>query len=494
MKSLVLAWTLALTATCAAAETELTWTHHSMASPASGKIERFWVGHRKDLDASGTYPVVYFLPGLLGTEHDWKRDLGPHLAKYEMIAVCPSVGGATWYMNAPAQPWMKWGDFLTVELREFVEATYPASRVKGRRGITGISSGGHGAFYHAVTRDLYGAVSVLSGAMELRAYAGQVGLDYWIGPRDARHLPRYTERSCLVLASKLRPPLGFELLLDVGDTDGARPQMEALKKLLADRSLAHEWHGGQGGHNAAYWSKRVPDHLAWFAGQFKRNREEGRFPEKTPLPSTLALEPATPPTVAPSEEAKAALAAPWQPMTEGREVAVSGLRAEGSPLERANPERREVAMTAPLAPVHGHKPQRHVYQADWTVATPLAKAGTVTLETRLRNGRNQAITTARTRLAMPPGQSNRRVPLRVRIVVEIRPPGPLRGGIVVAVQPIGADGKPAGSPAVAAARPGTVPLEKWPLAARANVEWRIRLADDDLPLAAVYDARLRTMP
>ena len=233
------------------------WKHYVVQSPATGKIERFWVGQATDLNPDGTYPVVYFLDGLLGNENEWKKEIDPHIGRHQVIAVCPSVGGATWFMNSPAQPWMRWGDFLTEELRAFVESKYPASRAKGERGIVGISAGGQGALYHALHRpDLYGSVSVLSGALALEGYAGAVGLDWWIGPRTPEALPLYTQRSVLRLFRALEKPPAFALYLDTADKDGARPQMEAFKRILDAKGFVYEWHVGLGAHNWKYWRER----------------------------------------------------------------------------------------------------------------------------------------------------------------------------------------------------------------------------------------------
>ena len=82
----------------AATPGEVLWKHTIVRSPASGKIERFWVGHAAGLKPDGTYPAVYFLDGLLGDEHEWKNALQPLLGEHELVAVCPSVGGATYPM------------------------------------------------------------------------------------------------------------------------------------------------------------------------------------------------------------------------------------------------------------------------------------------------------------------------------------------------------------------------------------------------------------
>jgi len=489
-----------------AAPTGNVWKKYTVQSPSTGKIERFWVGHPASIqagvaaatpDARG-YPVIYFLPGLLDSDETWKGALDPHLGKHEIIAVCPAVGGATWYMNSPAQPWMKWGDYLTEDLRGFIESQYPAAREKGQRGIVGISAGAQ-AFYHAVMRpDLYGSVSVLSGACDLRGYAGTVGLDYWIGPKSPETLPLYAERSCIVLAGRLQGPPPFDLFLDAGDKDGALPQMEALRKILDAKGATYRWFPGKGGHDWSYWTARAGDHLAWHAEQFARNRREGRFTEKAPAKGALLAVPASLPDVALGPEAERRLTAPWAtPGRPGDPEVLTGLPKEGGPLSRTDARYKEVKLAAVLD-AHGHAAGIFVNRLTLRVAAPVPREGTVALRLSLRNGRGQEMIAMPAALAVPAGQPDRRADLRARLVVELKGPDPLRGGIVAALQVFDAAGSPARHPAgrvVGKALPGSLEVERWPVAPRMNSEWVLSLGGENgLPVAAVYEARLEAEP
>ncbi len=481
-----------------AAEDANAWTKYMVRSPATGKIERFWIGHPRGLDADGAYPAVYFLPGLLDGDDTWKGALDPHLARHGLVAVCPAVGGATWFMNSPRQPWMKWGDFLTKELRAFVEDRLPVSRRKGQRGIAGISAGGHAAFYHAIRRpDLYGSVTALSGAMDLRGYAGAVGLDFWIGPRNPAFPGRYRERSCLVLAAGHTGALPFALSLQAGDTDGALKQMNAFRRVLDAKGIAYRWHLGHGGHNWTFWKSRAADVLAWHAEQFALNRRQNLYTQEAPAaPSGLQVID-RPPAIGLSDEARARLRAPWTDAAVLAPVKTGGLPDEGAPLRASSDDEpyAQAEFGADL-PAAGHEAGLFVYRLTLRVAAPLPTAGTLTLTGRLRNGRR--LTILRTRpaaLPVPAGEGGRQVEVRARLAVELMAPDPIRGGIVMAVQPVGADGRPAGRPVVGAARPGTVALERWPVAPRARTLWQVTLEGKDaLPLAAVHEARVEAEP
>ena len=492
------------------------WKHYVVQSPATGKIERFWIGHASDLKPDGTYPVVYFLDGLLGNENEWKKEIDPHLGRFDLIAVCPSVGGATWFMNSPAHEWMRWGDYLTDELRAFVESEFPASPQKGQRGIAGISAGGHGALYHALLRpDLYASIGVLSGALDLPAYAGQVGLDYWIGPRTPDTLPLYAQRSTLRLMAALETPPPFALFLDTADKDGAKPQMDMLRRILDTKHFPYQWHVGRGAHNWAYWSSRAADLLAWHADQFAQNRRLGRYAEDTPAPAGPGLEVLKGyPEVTLSDEALARLRAPFDvesprmspdavqsprmsPDAVGtnprdlQPLAVTGLPAAGALIPREGDPDKPIPLKASLT-TRGYEPAIHLYRLTLDVSTPTPDAGAVTLATALQNGRGQLLLTIPpVAIPVPAGTAPRDALLHVRLAVELKAPDPLRGGIVAGLQVFGADGQPVGDPIVGKCRPGTAAVERWPLAPHAVAEWKITLAGPDaLPHAALRSARL----
>ena len=488
-----LAAVLAASEALAAAPAPNVWKKYIVESPASGKIERFWVGHAAGLKAGGRYPVIYFLPGLLDDDDTWKSAMDPHLAKHEVIAVCPAVGGATWYMNSPAQPWMKWGDYLTEELRGFVESHYPAASEKGQRGIVGISAGAM-AFYHAVRRpDLYGSVSVLSGACELRGYAGQVGLDYWIGPRGPEAMPLYAERSCVAIADKLTGPLPFELYLDSGDKDGALQQMTMLRGALEAKGARYKWFVGRGGHDWTYWNSRAEDHLAWHADLFARNRSEGRFPEKAAVRGEALKELTALPDIALSAEAAGRLTAPWTSAA-GRPQSVTGLPKSGGPLSKSEARFKEVKLTAGLS-ASGHKSGVYVYRLTFLAGTPLDREGTIALRVGLRNGRSAEMAAVPATLVVPGGDPDRRAEVRARLVIELKQPDPLRGGMIAALQVFDAAGNPVGAPTTGKALPGSVNIERWPVAPQMGAELVLSLTSERaFQVAAVYDARVEAEP
>jgi len=468
------------------------WTKYTVRSTATGKIERFWVGVPPGLDADTKYPVVYFLPGLLDGDDNWKNALEPYLPRHKVVAVCPTVGGATWFMDSPHQPWMKWGTYLREELRNFIETRYPVSRQKGQRGVAGISAGGHAAFYQALTHPtLYSSVTVLSGTMDIRALAGTVGLEYWIGRRSLDTMGLYSNRSCVVLASRHEGPLPFALSLEAGNEDGALAQMRAFRQALDAKGLTYRWKLSPGKHEWAYWRTRVDEVLAWHAEQFEHNRREGLYgAEAEAGPVTFEVI-KKPPEIGLSDEALRRLRAPWTEAADTTPIKTSALGASGSPVSKTDKARAEVKIGADL-PIRGHDAALFVFRVTMTVATPVPQAGTVAMSGELRNGRHWAILTVPpAHLAVPAGNPDRKVERHARIVVQLKEPAPIRAGIVAAIQPFDADGRPVGEPAVGTCQPGTPKLELWPLSPIGRSLWRVTLdGPNALPVATILECRM----
>ena len=55
----------------------------------------------------------------------------------------------TWYFDSPINPASRWQTFLTTELIPYVDSHYRTVAKREGRAITGLSMGGHGAFYTA---------------------------------------------------------------------------------------------------------------------------------------------------------------------------------------------------------------------------------------------------------------------------------------------------------------------------------------------------------
>jgi len=134
--------------------------HHSVACACDMIFAVYLPPQAKDRPV----PVLYWLSGLTCTDENFMQKAGAQrvAAELGLAIVCPDTSprgtdfpgehdsydfgsGAGFYGNATQAPWSanyRMFDYVTEELPELVEDTFPVNR---KRGISGHSMGGHGA-------------------------------------------------------------------------------------------------------------------------------------------------------------------------------------------------------------------------------------------------------------------------------------------------------------------------------------------------------------
>ena len=120
------------------------------------------------------YPILFLLHGGSGKFSDWllktpDRMLLQNLADhYNLIIVTPKGQDLSGYIDSPFQKDNQFETYITKEVIDKIDKTYPTIRDRKGRVITGLSMGGHGALYLSARRsDLYCASSSISGAVDL---------------------------------------------------------------------------------------------------------------------------------------------------------------------------------------------------------------------------------------------------------------------------------------------------------------------------------------
>ena len=111
--------------------------------------------------------VLYLLHGLNGDENSWLHFSNIERYAYEagIAVVIPGVGNS-WYQN------MAHGEdfftYITEELYDFVQALFPVSKKREDTYIAGLSMGGYGAWYLALScPEKYAATASFSGAVDI---------------------------------------------------------------------------------------------------------------------------------------------------------------------------------------------------------------------------------------------------------------------------------------------------------------------------------------
>lgn len=138
------------------------------------------------------FPALYLLHGAFDYGESWlyHTNLAEQVDTKGIEVVLPSVGNS-FYLNEPEGP--AWFTYLTEELPEYLDRTFPLSRRREDTFLGGLSMGGYGSLYGAVKKpERYGKVFSLSGSFQIRTAADMVS--QCGGPlppqlRDQRELP-----------------------------------------------------------------------------------------------------------------------------------------------------------------------------------------------------------------------------------------------------------------------------------------------------------------
>lgn len=154
---------------------------HTMKSEVLGAERNYTVylpaGY--DLNTERTYPVLYLLHGMDGTNKDWYerghvKDVMDQLTASgeacEMIIVTPDAGGSVregkWNGYFDMEGW-HYEEFFFGEFVPLIESTYRIKADKAHRVIAGLSMGGGGATSYAQRHaDMFAACYAMSAAMD----------------------------------------------------------------------------------------------------------------------------------------------------------------------------------------------------------------------------------------------------------------------------------------------------------------------------------------
>ncbi len=253
------------------------------ASTSIGLPMRFSVFKPPQIKA-GPVPALFYLAGLTCTEETFAIKAGAQrvAAELGLMLIAPDTSprgtgianeaidwdfgaGASFYINATAQPWAKFyrmEDYVVHELRAIAIEQLGAD--PQRLGIFGHSMGGHGALTLALKHPgIYQSVSAFAPicapsecAWGRKALAGYVGDD---GSAWARH-------DASALMQQARTPYPQGILIDQGLSDKFLAEQQLLPERFvqacaaAAQPLTLRHHAGYD-HGYYFVSSFMPDHL-----------------------------------------------------------------------------------------------------------------------------------------------------------------------------------------------------------------------------------------
>ena len=232
-------------------------------------------------------PLLFWLSGLTCTDENFVQKAGAQriAAELGLILVVPDTSprgeqvadaesydlghGAGFYINATREPWSRhyrMEDYVVEELPALLEAELG---LRGRRGVSGHSMGGHGALSLAMKYpERFASVSAFSPiANPSRCPWGEKAFAHYLGD-DRREWERHD--SAVLLAAK---PAPWPLLVDIGTADGfleeqLRPEAleQAARESGSDLRLRR-----QEGYDHSYFfvASFIEEHLRFHAAQLR---------------------------------------------------------------------------------------------------------------------------------------------------------------------------------------------------------------------------------
>lgn len=227
------------------------------------------------------YPTVYMLHGFNGSTGEWfNREFDTVLDNLivnglmtEMVVIMPDADNS-WYINTPpgtTSP-RNYQDMLVGDAQgkhgmlQFVDANYRTIRDRSKRGLSGVSMGGFGAFNIGLQHpDLFSSIASHMGALN---FPGCTSTDPDGAAYCESQIP--TQMVARMTTEQLAP---FAFYFDAGYQDdfGFAAAATQMSTLLTAKQIYHQCQVRPGKHNDAFWvpfaHQSFGMHTRNFAGQ-----------------------------------------------------------------------------------------------------------------------------------------------------------------------------------------------------------------------------------
>jgi len=264
----------------------------SLQSAALGKELKFAIQYPPSYqtDAKRRYPVLYFLHGMFGNEHEFeRRGVAAAINKLrdegkigEFVIVSPA-GENSFYLNA--KNGVRYEDAIVKDLIPYIENTYRVMNNQSGRAIQGISMGGWGALLLAFKYpDMFSTVTTHSAALfaELPHPSGTDRRSQFMSqlvgkifgdPPDEEYFrsvnPMFVVETNMAAIKKS----GMKIYFDCGMQDryGFQESNKAFDDKLTKLGLAHEFHLFPGNHGWEYMISVADHSYSFLWNGFKTN-------------------------------------------------------------------------------------------------------------------------------------------------------------------------------------------------------------------------------
>ena len=223
-------------------------------------------GYRK----GKAFPVVYLIHGH-GDDHTaWKKEgVVGHLAdQYGMIVVMPDAVDS-WYFDSPLVKEYRYETFVSQELVSYVDSCYSTVKDRKGRAITGLSMGGHGAFYIAMKhQDTFSCMGSLSGGLDIRPFTKNWNIAGRLGAYE--QYPERWEENTVINMTHLLTPGTMNIVFECGTGDFFYKVNCNMHDKLLKEGIPHDYYVRPGGHSWTYWLRNIKYQFMYFSDCFNK--------------------------------------------------------------------------------------------------------------------------------------------------------------------------------------------------------------------------------
>jgi S-formylglutathione hydrolase FrmB len=224
-----------------------------------------------------TFPVVYLLHGWAGDYSNWikkKPELKNKVDELQIIIVCPDGGWNSWYFDSPVDSTMKFETYIATEVPEYIDSHYRTIKKRTARAITGLSMGGHGAFFLSFRHaNIFGACGSTSGGMDLYESRNKFDIMKRLGDTII-HLDNWKKYSVINVIDNL-PSDSLGIIFDCGMDDAFFPGNKIVHEKLLKQGIKHDYIERPGNHSWSYWVSALDYQLMFFRKYFDAMRVIG---------------------------------------------------------------------------------------------------------------------------------------------------------------------------------------------------------------------------
>lgn len=224
---------------------------------------------------SDTYPVIFLLHGHSDNYLKWSQGgvVGDLADKHSVIVVMPDGGYDSWYFDSPIVKDYQYETFVSNELISYVDSCFSTIKDRHGRAITGLSMGGHGAFYIAMrNQDKFANMGSLSGGMDICPFTNKWNISGRLGAYD--EFPERWENHSVINMTDLLVPGKMNIVFECGTSDFFYQVNCNMHEKLLNEGIPHDFYSRPGGHSWTYWLSNIKYQFLYFVDRFNNYQNQ----------------------------------------------------------------------------------------------------------------------------------------------------------------------------------------------------------------------------